>query len=37
MEGDLTSKDCYYVGSIASVLDRDYKACLGSGNGEVDK
>jgi len=37
MAGGLTSKDCYYVGPIASVLDRDYKACLGSRNGEVDK
>jgi hypothetical protein len=37
MAGDLTSKDCYYVRPIASVLDRDYKVCLGSKNGEVDK
>jgi hypothetical protein len=36
MAGSLTSKYCHYVGPIASVLDRDYKVCLGSRNGEVD-
>ena len=37
MAGGWTSKDCYYVGPIASILGRDYKVRLGSRNGEVDK
>jgi hypothetical protein len=37
MAGGLTSKNYYDVGSIASVLDCDYKVCLGSKTGEADK